>query len=444
MPDMVHNNDSSQVISAAPHQRRWLGSVITVTVLAALGASAWYLTHRPAASPEGGGLGGGKAASGASSPGGVGAGGAGGGRRGGPPVSVGVAVASLGQIPVYIEALGTVTPAASVTVKPQVSGVLQKILYTEGQLVRAGQVLALIDPRPFELALKQAQGTRVRDEAQLALARLNLERNKTMLAQDAIAKQEVDTQQAQVNQLEGTVLTDRAAEGVAKLNLDYTKVTAPVSGRVGLRVVDAGNSISSSDTGGLAVITQTEPIDVLFAIPQDRVPDVFARLQDRAKLRVTALDRSRVEVLDEGVFSTMDNQVDTQTGTVKAKARFTNTKARLFPNQFVNVRLLLDTAQDAVTVPVAAVRTGPDGDYVYVLQDDQTVTRRKVTRGAATAERVAISTGLKPGERVITEGADRLREGAKVNVPDARASGPREGGGERRRRRSEAAAQGQS
>lgn len=412
--------------------RRWRGRVLALAMMAGLGGAAWYLTHRPPAASSPG------AAGSAAEPGkrrasGAGAGGGGGGRGG--PVSVGVAVAQKGSIPVYLEALGTVTSSATVVVKAQVSGMLKQVLYQEGQLVKVGQPLALIDPRPFEMALMQASGQRLRDEAQLDLARLTLQRDQNLLKQDAISQQDVQTQAAQVKQLEGSVMADKASEGTARLNLSYTRVVAPASGRVGLRPVDAGNVVSTSDANGVAVITQTSPINVQFSLPQDQIQEVQARLAQGDKVPALALDRARIESLDQGSFLTIDNLVDAQTGTVKAKARFPNGSGRLFPNQFVNVRVLLKQAKDAVTVPVAAVRTGPDGDYVYVLNEDKTVSLRKVTRGPATAESVAVATGLELGEKVVTEGADRLRDGTRVNLAGSRqADGAASQPGQRRRR----------
>jgi len=322
-----------------------------------------------------------------------------------------------------------VTAAATTTVRPQVSGILQQVLFKEGQMVKAGQVLAQIDPRQFEMALLQASGQRQRDEAQLENARLTLERYRTLLGQDSIARQDVDTQAALVKQLEGTVMTDRAQEGTARLNLGYTKVLAPISGRVGLRVVDVGNLVGASDASGIAVITQLAPIDVEFSVPQDSVPLVMQQANSGANLTAVALDRTRTSVLESGKFSALDNQVDVQTGTVKAKARFANTRSTLFPSQFVNLRLELRTIKDAVMVPVTAVRHGAKGDFVYVLKDDKSVTVRPITRGQATAEKVQIASGLQVGEQVITEGADRLKEGAKVTLPGAGGSGGGRHGG---------------
>lgn len=312
-----------------------------------------------------------------------------------------------------MDALGTVTPQATVKVRPLVSGVLEKVLFKEGQMVKAGQLLAMIDPRQFELALMQASGQLRRDSAQLDSAKVTLQRFKTLLEQDSIARQDVDTQTALVKQLEGTVMIDKANEGIARLNLSYTRVTAPISGRVGLRTVDVGNLVNPSDVNGVALITQVAPIDVVFAVPQDRVADFQ---KTTGVIKVTAMDRTRVAVLEVGRFASLDNQIDTTTGTVKAKARFANAQGALFPNQFVNVQLVLKTLDNAVVVPVAALRHGSAGDYVYVLNADRSVSLRLVTRGPATVEKVVLAAGLRAGEKVITEGADRLKDGSRVSL----------------------------
>ncbi len=395
-----------------------IGAIVAILLLAALGGLAWYLT-RPATPGATG------AAPGFGGPGGPGGG------RGGPASTVGVATAEKTSVPVVLDALGTVTPQATVRVRPQVSGVLERVLFNEGQMVKKGDLLAVIDPRQFEMALMQATGQRQRDEAQLDSARVTLQRYKTLLEQDSIARQEVDTQNALVKQLEATVVIDKASEGTARLNLSYTRVVAPVSGRVGLRAVDVGNVVSSSDANGLVLITQVSPIDVAFAIPQDRVGDL--QQAGATAIKVTALDRTRATVLDTGVFASLDNQVDTTTGTVKAKARFANSKLTLFPSQFVNVQLLVRTIDNAVVVPVTAVRQGNSGDYVYVLNADRTVSLRPVTRGQATVDRVVIATGLQAGERVITEGADRLKDGSRVTLAGDAPRAPGAGAGNRRR-----------
>jgi multidrug efflux system membrane fusion protein len=412
-------------LRAAPSRRAlWIGSLLAIVVLAALAGLAWSLTRAPAGA-------GSAAASGVGGGGPGGPGGAGGRRA--PASTVGVASAETADIPVTLEALGTVTPAATVTVRPQVSGVLKELKFREGQMVKAGDQLAQIDPRPFEMALMQALGQRQRDEAQLENAKLTLQRYRTLLQQDSIARQDVDTQAALVKQLEGTLTTDRANEGTARLNVGYSRVVAPIGGRLGLRVVDIGNVVSSGDANGLAVITQLAPIDVEFAVPQDRVPELQARIAESAQMPVTALDRTRSMTLDRGSFLALDNQVDTQTGTVRAKARFANTRLTLFPSQFVNVQLLLRTVQGAVVVPVNALRHGASGDYVFVLNEaDRTVAQRAVTRGIATADKVQVASGLAAGEKVITEGADRLKDGARVTMAGDRpasgaASGARRG-----------------
>lgn len=394
-----------------PQRRRWAGTVVALLLVALVGGAAWYLVKRANGDPSEG----------------VPRGPGGGGR---PTVTVGDAVARKAELPVIIDALGTVTPTTTVVLRPQVSGMLTQVLFTEGQMVKKGQLLAQIDPRPFEQALMQAQGTRQRDEAQLDNARLTLERYRTLLSQDSIARQEVDTQAALVKQLEGTVMTDKAQEGTARLNLGYTRLTAPATGRIGLRTVDAGNYVTSGDAAGLATIAQVAPIDVQFSVPQDRVGDILEAQADSATLAVTALDRTRKTDLGKGKFSTLDNQVDTTTGTVKAKARFDNAAGALFPNQFVNVQLLLRNVP-AVVVPVTAVRTGANGDYVYVINEDRTVSLRKVKRGQATVGLIAIAEGLQEGERVVTEGGDRLQDGMAVQLPGAvgapGARGPRPG-----------------
>ena len=399
-----------------PHRRpsrrtSLIGSGVALILLGGLGWLAWSLTHPDAAS---------------------GAANSNGGRA---PIAttVGVATAERADIPVVLDALGTVIPAATVTVRPQVSGVLKQVLFREGQMVRAGQLLATIDPRQFEMSLMQASGQRQRDEAQLDSAKVTLQRFRTLLEQDSIARQEVDTQAALVKQLEGTVVGDRAAEGTARLNLGYSRIVAPIGGRVGLRVVDVGNVVGASDVNGIVVITQVSPIDVLFAVPQDRLPEVQARVNEGAVLPVTALDRTRTNTLEAGRFSTLDNQVDIQTGTVRAKARFDNTKFALFPNQFVNVKLLLRTIQGGVMVPVTALRHGSKGDFVYVLNTaERTVALRPVTRGQATVDKIEITSGLQIGEKVITEGADRLNDGAKVTLAGDKPSGAAGAGGKRK------------
>lgn len=351
--------------------------------------------------------------------------GAGGGRhgRGGPaamasiPQPVQVATATRGEMPVVLSALGTVTPLANVTVKTQLSGYLQSVAFQEGQLVRKGDVLAQIDPRPYQNALANAEGTHARDQALLATARLDLKRYQTLLAQDSIASQQVDTQASLVKQYEGTVKTDQAAIDSAKLNLVYARITAPVSGRVGLRQVDPGNYVTPGDTNGLVVITQIQPISVLFTTSEDNLPQILKQVNAGKKLSVTAYNRKNTVPLETGALETLDNQIDTATGTVKLRATFANQGGLLFPNQFVNTRLLVDVVRDATIVPTAAVLTGSIGQFVYVVKPDSTVTVRKVKVGPVDGERTSITDGLAVGERVVTDGSDRLREGAKITIP---------------------------
>ncbi|CAM3589645.1 efflux RND transporter periplasmic adaptor subunit [Polaromonas hydrogenivorans] len=419
----IHAKTAPAKPAKRPSRRaRIVGGLLAVLALGGTGWLAWHLTHP--ATPVAAGPG------------------AAGGRRGAPATTVGVATAENTRIPILLEALGTVTPQATVKVRPQVSGVMEKVLFKEGQMVRAGELMATIDPRQFELALMQASGQRQRDEAQLASARVTLERFKTLLGQDSIARQEVDTQAALVKQLEGTVVIDKANEGTARLNLGYARVVAPISGRVGLRTVDVGNVVSSSDANGIAVITQVSPIDVVFAVPQDQAGELQQAAVAGTAMKVTALDRTRASALDTGMFASLDNQVDTTTGTVKAKARFANSQLALFPSQFVNVRLELRTIENAVTVPVAALRHGNAGDYVYVVNAaERTVSLRPVQRGQATADKIQIASGLKAGEQVITEGADRLKDGAPVVLPGDSPKGMN-GGGKRQRPAASAATDG--
>jgi multidrug efflux system membrane fusion protein len=426
--------DKEKTITRPQRTRRSrvIGTIVAILAMAGLGWLAWHLTHQAPAAGAGAGPGAGPGARGQGGQGaGPGAGGGRGGRGGMNATTVGVGKAERADIPITLEALGTVTPAAVATVRPQVGGVLQKITFTEGQLVKEGQVLATIDARPAQMSLLQATGQRQRDEAQLESARVLLQRYRTLLEQDSIARQDVDTQAALVKQLEGTVTTDKAAEGIARINLGYTQVRAPIAGRVGLRTVDIGNLVNSGDANGIAVITQQSPIDVEFAVPQDQLPMLQQRIHDGATLPAIALDRTRTQDLASGRFMALDNQVDTQTGTVRAKARFTNDSGKLFPSQFVNIRLQVNTIRNAITVPVTALRHGSSGDFVYVLdQQNKTVALRNVKRGQADAQRVEITSGLEGGETLITEGADRLKDGAKVTLPGDRPAGA--GGGGRR------------
>ncbi|MEP6966798.1 MAG: MdtA/MuxA family multidrug efflux RND transporter periplasmic adaptor subunit, partial [Pseudomonadota bacterium] len=350
----------------------------------------------------------------------------GGGQGGHPQVTVGVAKAVLGSVPIELSALGTVTPLATVNVNARVAGMLDTVAFREGQLVRRGQLLARIDPRPFQVVVQQAQGQLLRDQALLRNAKLDLTRFQTLKAQDSIAGQQVDTQAALVKQDEATVSADQAAVASAQLNLSFTRIASPVSGRVGLRQIDPGNQITANAATPIAVVTQIDPITVVFSLPQGDIPSV--ERQGGSGLAVTAYDRTGGTALARGTLATLDNVIDATTGTVKAKARFANGGGALFPNQFVNVVMLVDTLSNQVIVPTTATRHGPAGDFVWVLQADRTVKARPVKVGAGTAETVSIASGLNAGETVITEGGDRLRDGAAVVLPGQRPAGGHRGG----------------
>jgi len=367
--------------------------------------AGWYITtHHASAPTQGGGRG--RFAQGQATP-------------------VGIAAAAKADVPIVIRALGTVTPLATVTVKAQITGQLVQVAFTEGQSVKKDDLLAVVDPRPYEVALQNAEGTLAKDQALLKNAQIDLQRYKTLVAQDSIARQQYDTQAALVRQYEAQIITDQANVDAAKLNLVYTRIIAPVNGRIGLRLVDPGNYVSLGDATGICVITQMQPMSVLFAIPEDSLPQVRERLRAGAKLQVTALDRAQKNQLGQGVVSTTDNQIDTTTGTIRLRAIFDNTDEALFPNQFVNIRLLADTVKDAITVPVAAVQRGQPGTFVYLVKSDDTVTIRVIETGATDGEKVAITKGLAIGDEVVVDGVDRLRDGAKIRRPGAAPPGGR-------------------
>jgi len=382
-------------------------TIILVFLIAALGAGGYYYWQwRMAPSP---------AATGATafSKGG-------GGRGPGGPTPVVASATTQGDIDIIVNGLGTVTPLRTVTVRSRVDGELLHVLFQEGQLVKEGDLLAEIDARAFQVQLAQADGQLARDRALLENARLDLERYRTLFKQDSIAKQQVDTQASLVRQYEGAVAVDRSQIDNAKLQLAYTRITAPISGRIGLRLVDAGNIVRAGDQNGLFVITQLQPVAVVYTVPQDLLPQVMKRLQGAEPVQVEAWDRDQKAKLAEGTLGSADNQVDPQTGTVKLKAQLPNDDGALFPNQFVNVRMKLDTLRGAVIVPAAAVQRGAQGMFVYVVRQDNTVALRNVKLGPLDGQRQAIADGLAAGELVVTDGTDRLRPGSPVDVASAR------------------------
>jgi len=333
---------------------------------------------------------------------------------GGAPTTVGMATVAKGDIPIVLKALGTVTPLANVTVKTQITGQLQTVAFTEGQAVKKGDLLAVVDPRPYDVALQQAIGTLEKDKATLANAQVDLARYQKLVSQESIARQQLDTQASLVRQLQATILTDEAGVDSAKLNLIYTRIVAPTDGRIGLRLVDPGNYVSLGDATGICTITLMQPISVLFTIPEDALPQVRQRLKGGAVLDATALDRAQKVTLGTGKLSSTDNQVDTTTGTVKMRAMFDNADESLFPNQFVNIRLLVDTVKDATVVPVAAIQRGQPGTFVYLVKGDDTAHVQVVETGVTDGEKVAVIKGLAVGDQVVIDGVDRLRDGAKI------------------------------
>jgi multidrug efflux system membrane fusion protein len=397
-PPEARQDGTARVGVTAPagvrHRHRlagWLGALLLLLAAAAL---AWrMLAPAPTSAPQG------HAAQ-------------------APAQPVGIAIAARGDVRVVVNALGTVTPLATVTVKTQIAGQLQQLGFTEGQLVHKGDFLAQIDPRPYQAALEQYQGQLAHDQALLKQAQADLVRYQTLLRQDSIARQQADDQVFIVQQYAGAIRSDQAQIDTQKLNIAYCHIVAPVDGRVGLRQVDAGNYVQTSDANGIVVITQLQPISAIFSIAEDSLPMVQKQVHAGATLPVTVYDRANVTELATGELETTDNQIDTTTGTVKLRALFANIDETLFPNQFVNARLLVDTLHDVVTVPTAAILRGAPGTYAYLVGADATVSVRPVKIGVTDGDKVQIVSGLAAGDRVVIDGADRLREGAHVSAKD--------------------------
>jgi multidrug efflux system membrane fusion protein len=405
-------------------RRRWVW-LIVFGLIAVCAAAYWYFLMPNAAPGDG--------AQRSGRPGGPG-----GPNASGRSTPVVAAPAKKGDVGVYIAGLGSVVPVATVTVRTRIDGQLMKVLFREGQVVRSGDLLAEIDPRPYQVQLDQAEGQMAKDRALLNNARIDLERYRVLFEQDSVAKQQLDTQESLVRQYEGTVRVDQSQIDNARLQLVYCRITAPIGGRLGLRQVDPGNMVHAGDALGLVVITQLQPITVVFTIPEDNLPPVMNKLRAGEKLAVEAYDRADKTRLASGALLTVDNQIDPATGTVKLKAQFANEGMSLFPNQFANVRMLLEVKRDATLVPSAAIQRGTPGTFVYLVKPDNTVTVRVVKLGPMQGDSVSIEAGLAPGEQVVVDGADKLREGAKVEPVSKDATpgngGARKGGGGGNRR----------
>ncbi|MEB0026066.1 MdtA/MuxA family multidrug efflux RND transporter periplasmic adaptor subunit [Pseudomonas sp. MH9.2] len=383
--------------------RRWLISLAVLLII--IGLCWWWwpssATHKSAVATHP------KSTSGTPRPGFGGATG---------PVPVRVAPATVGDFPIYYKALGTVTAMNTINVRSQVAGQLVKLNFQEGQMVKAGDLLAEIDPRSYQIALEQAEGTLLTNQALLKNAQIDLERYRGLYAEDSIAKQTLDTAASLVVQYQGTIKTNQAAVGNAKLNLEFTKIRAPIAGRTGLRQLDVGNLVAANDTTALVVITQTKPITVNFTLPEKDLSVVIARFRSGDKLLAEAWDRGDEKLQATGVLYSLDNQIDITTGTLKFKARFDNQDELLFPNQFVNLRLRADTLKHAVLVPSAAIQFGTNGTFAYVMDGDKKVKIRQLQTGASDEKATVITSGLAEGERVVLEGTDRLRDGSEVEV----------------------------
>ena len=396
--------------SGTPSKARWW---LWILILGGIAAGVWYFRGARSSSQAAD-----SAAPGAAAKGRAGA------SAGGFVVPVIVATAQRGDLPVYFNGLGTVTAFNTVTVRSRVDGQLISVAFKEGQFVHEGDLLAQIDPRPFQVQLEQALGQLAKDQAQRRDAEVNLERFKLLFKEGVIPQQQLDTQAALVGQFDGAIASDQAQINNAKLQLTYSHITAPISGRIGLRLVDAGNIVHASDTNGLLVITQLQPVSVIFSLPQDQLPMVNAKLRSGVQLPVDAYDRDDTAKIATGKLQTIDNQIDVTTGTYKLKSIFGNEDNALFPNQFVNVHLLVDTKRNLTIVPVVAIQRGPQGTYVYAAGSDNTAKIRTVTIAQTTGNSVGLNAGLNPGEVVVIDGQDKLQDGTKINPsPAAGASG---------------------
>ena len=336
--------------------------------------------------------------------------------RNAAPMSIVPEVVGKGDIGINLNALGTVSSLATVTIRTQISGYLMKVVFKEGDEVKKGDLLAEIDSRPYEATLAQAKGQLARDEAMLKGAQVDLTRYQGLAAQNAVPHQTLDTQIALVAQDQGTVEADRAAVKSAEVNLQYCRIVSPLDGRVGLRQVDQGNYVTPGDASGLVVITQLKPISVLFTVPEDNLQAISKRIQAGAALPAAAYDRSGATKIADGTLQTFDSQIDQTTGTIKLRAQFSNETETLYPNQFVNIRLLLDTHKDVTTISTAGIQRGVPGTFVYLVNADSTVSVRPIQLGVTDGDRVEVRSGLTPGERIVIDGADKLRDGAKINV----------------------------
>jgi membrane fusion protein, multidrug efflux system len=396
---------SGSASATAPSKSRWWLWVLAIGVIA-LGGWYYYSSKNssqaadPAATAAAGK---GKGSSGA----------------GGLVVPVVVATAQRGDLPVYFNGLGTVTAFNTVTVRSRVDGQLASVAFKEGQFVHEGDLLAQIDPRPFQVQLEQAQGQLAKDQAQRKDAEVNLERFKLLFKEGVIPQQQLDTQAALVGQFDGAITSDQSQIDNAKLQLTYSRITAPISGRIGLRLVDVGNIVHATDANGLLVITQLQPISVIFSLPQDQLPEVNAKLRSGVQLVVDAYDRDDTAKIASGKLVTIDNQIDPTTGTYKLKSIFANTDNALFPNQFVNTHLLVDIKHNLVIVPAAAIQRGPQGTYVYAAGPDNTAKIKVVTIAQTTGDNVGLSAGLNSGDAVVIDGQDKLQDGTKINPSPA-------------------------